>query len=89
MRIDKKEQENKFIDNKRSMMAPLSQSIDKVSEINNQISRVDEKERENKFIDNLRSVMVLLSPSIDKVSEIDKKYYKLMKKNQKINLWIT
>ena len=30
--IDKKEPENKFIDNMRSMMASLSQSIDKVSE---------------------------------------------------------
>ena len=31
--IDKEEPENKFIDNRRSMMASLSQSIDKVSEI--------------------------------------------------------
>ena len=33
MQIDKKERENKFIDNMRSMMDSLSQSIDKVSEI--------------------------------------------------------
>ena len=32
-RMDKKEPKNKFIDNMRSMMASLSQSIDKVSEI--------------------------------------------------------
>ena len=31
--INKKESENKFIDNMRSMIAPLSQSIDKVAEI--------------------------------------------------------
>ena len=33
MQIDKKEQENKFIDNIRSMMSSLSLSIDKTSEI--------------------------------------------------------
>ena len=33
MQIGKKEPENKFIDNMRSMMASLSQSIDKVIEI--------------------------------------------------------
>ena len=32
-RMDKKEPKNKFIDNMRSMMASLSQSIDKVLEI--------------------------------------------------------
>ena len=31
--IDKREPENKFIDNMRSIMASLSQFIDKVSEI--------------------------------------------------------
>ena len=33
MQIDKKEQENKFIDNIRSMITSLSLSIDKTSEI--------------------------------------------------------
>ena len=33
VQIDKKEPKNKFIDNKRSMTDSLSQSIDKVSEI--------------------------------------------------------
>ena len=33
MQIDKKEQENKFIDNLRSMMTSLSWPIDKISEI--------------------------------------------------------
>ena len=71
--IDKKEPENKFIDNMRSMMVSLSQSIDKVSEIDKKISQIDKKEPENKFIDNVRSMMASLSQSIDKVSEIDKK----------------
>ena len=38
MRIDKKEPENNFIDNMRSMMASLSQPMDKVSEIDRKIS---------------------------------------------------
>ena len=41
MRIDKKESENKFIDNMRSMTDSLSQSIDKVSEIDNKISQAE------------------------------------------------
>ena len=71
--IDKKEPENKFIDDMRSMIASLSQSIDKVSEIDKRISQTDKKEPENKFIDNMRSMMASLSQSIDKVSEIDRK----------------
>ena len=47
----------------RSMIASLSQSIDKVSEINKKISRID----------NMRSMISSLSQSFDKVSEIDKK----------------
>ena len=61
--IDKKEPENKFTDIMRSMIASLSQSIDKVSEINKKISRID----------NMRSMISSISQSIDKVSEIDKK----------------
>ena len=38
MDIDIKEQENKFIDNMRSMTDLLSKSIDKVSEIDKKIS---------------------------------------------------
>ena len=37
--IDKKEQENKFTDNMRSMTASLIQSIDKVSETDKKISQ--------------------------------------------------
>ena len=71
--IDKKEQENKFIDNMRSMMTSLSLSIDKISEIDQKIMQIDKKEPENKSIDNMRSMMASLSQSIDKVSEIDRK----------------
>ena len=56
----------------RSMIASLSQSIDKVSEIHKKISRIDKKEPEKKFIDSMKSAMASLSQSIDKVSEIDK-----------------
>ena len=72
-RIDKKEPENKFIDNMRSMKDLLSQCTDKVSEIDREIARIDKKEQENKFIDFMRSMMASLSQLIDKVSEIDKK----------------
>ena len=57
----------------RSMMASLSQSIDKVSEIDKEITRIDKKEPENKFVDKMRSMRDSLSQSIDVVSEIDKK----------------
>ena len=42
---DKKEPDNKFIDNMRSMMTWLSLSIDKISEINNKVSQIDKKEK--------------------------------------------
>ena len=71
--IDKKESENKFIDNMRSMMTLLSLSIDKISEIDKKIAQIDKKEPGNKVIDNMRSMMDSLSQSIDKVSEIDRK----------------
>ena len=71
--IDKKESENKFIDNMRSMMTSLSLSIDKISEIDKKIAQIDKKEPGNKVIDNMRSMMDSLSQSIDKVSEIDRK----------------
>ena len=38
MQIDKKETANKFTDNMRSMLTSLSQSIDKVSEIDRKIT---------------------------------------------------
>ena len=40
MQIDKKETENKFIDNMRSMLTSLSESIEKVSEIDRKITYV-------------------------------------------------
>ena len=54
-------------------MASLSQSIDKISEIDKKIMRIDEKEPENKFINNIRSMTVSLLQSIDEVSKTDKK----------------
>ena len=57
----------------RSMIASLSQSTDKVSDIDKKISQIDKKEQENKFIDNMKSMRDSLSQSIDKISETDKK----------------
>ena len=74
--IDNKEPENKFVYTMRSMMASLSQSINKISEIDRKISQTDKKVQKNKFTDNMRSMMVHYQ-SIDKVSEIDKKISKL------------
>ena len=76
----KKEPENKFLDNMRSMMASLSQSINKISEIDREISQIDKKEPENKFTDNMGSMMASLSQSINKVSEIDIKISQIDKK---------
>ena len=41
--INNKKPENKFIDNMRSMMASLSQSIVKLSEIDRKIKQIDKK----------------------------------------------
>ena len=71
--IDKKEPDNKFINNMRYMIDSLSQSINKISQIDNKISQIDKKETKNKFTDNMRSMITSLSKSIDKVSEIDRK----------------
>ena len=64
----------------RSMIDSLSQSIDKVSEIDREISQINEKEPKNKFIDNMRSMMASLSLYIGKVSEIDNKISQIDKK---------
>ena len=53
----------------RSKMTSLSQSINKMSQI-------DKKEVINKFIDNMRFKMTSLSQSINKISQIDKKEVK-------------
>ena len=71
--IGNKKPENKFADNMRSMICSLSQSINKISEIDNTISQIDKKEPDKKFIDNMRSMINSLSLSIDEVSEIDNK----------------
>ena len=41
--INKKESDNKFIDNMRSTMASLSQSVDKVSDIDKKVSQIDNR----------------------------------------------
>ena len=64
---------NKFIDNMRSMVFSLTQSINKTSEIDRKISQIDKKEADNTFTDSMRSMMSSLSQSIDRVSEIDRK----------------
>ena len=64
----------------RSMTDSLSQSIDKVSEIDREISQIDQKEPKHKFIDNMRSMMTSLSQSINKISEIDRKILQIDKK---------
>ena len=66
MQVDKKEQENKFIDNMRSIMTSLLQNINEISEIDRKISQIDKKELDNKFIDSMRSMMTSLSLFIDK-----------------------
>ena len=67
MQTDKKEPKNRFIDKMRSTLTLLSQSINKISQIDRKISQINKKEPKNKFIDN----MTLLSQSVDKVSETD------------------
>ena len=86
MGIDNKEPKNKFTDNMRSMMASISQSMDKVSEIDQKIMRIDKKEPENKFVDNMRSMMASLSQSINKNQRLIERYHKSIKKNLIINL---
>ena len=52
----------------RSMVSSLSQSLDKIPKIDNDISKID-----NKFAGNMRSTVSSLSQSIDKVSKINNK----------------
>ena len=61
----------------RSMVSSLSQSLDKISKIDNDILKID-----NKSTGNMRSTVSLLSQSINKVSEINNKisYNELIKK---------
>ena len=86
--IDNKEPENKFVYTMRSMMASLSQSINKISEIDRKISQIDKKVQKNKFTDNMRSMMVHYQCKLIKYQRLTEKYDKLIKKNKKINLQI-
>ena len=63
------------------MMDSLWQPINKISQIDRQVSQSSKKQQENKFIDNIKSMMTSLSQPINKISEIDKKYHKSTKKN--------
>ena len=72
----KKESGNKFADTMRFMTDSLSQSINKISQIDKEMHQTDE----NKFIDNLRSMMASVSQSINKISEIDRKISQIDKK---------
>ena len=72
--IHNKKPENKFVDTVRSMTDSLSQSINKISEIDREILQ------KNKFVDNMRSMMTSLSQSINKISEIDRKISQIDKK---------
>ena len=71
--MDKKEPDNNFIDNMRSMISLLSLSINKISEIYKKITYIDRKETENNFADSMRSMTASLIQSINKVLEIDRK----------------
>ena len=75
--IDKKEPDNTFTDSVRSMINSLSQSINIISKIDNDISRID-----NKFTGNMSPMISSLSQSADKISEINNKisYDELIKK---------
>ena len=65
-KIDKKISQNKFIDNMRSMIFSLRQSIDKVSEIDRKISQIDKKEPDDTFTGSMRSMIDSLLQSINK-----------------------
>ena len=62
--INRKEPKNNFTDSMRSMIDSLSESIDKVSEIDQKISEIDKKEPKNNFTDSMRSMIDSLSQSI-------------------------
>ena len=70
--INNKVSQNKFIDNMRSMVFSLTQSINKILEIDKKISQIDKKEADNIFTDNMRSMISPLLQFIDRVSEINK-----------------
>ena len=58
----------------------LSQSLNKISQINRKMSQSAKKELENKIIDNMRPMMTSLSQCINKISETDRKILQIDKK---------
>ena len=83
MHVDKKEQENKIIDNMRSMMASLSQSIKKSIKKYHKLIIKNQKINSQTTWDlwqiHYHSLLI-------KYQRFIIKYHKLMKKNKKINL---
>ena len=54
-----------------SMIFSLTQSIDKVLEIDRKLSQIDKKEPDKTFTDSMRPMIDSLSQSNNKISEID------------------
>ena len=63
------------------MIFSLTQSVDKVSEIDRKISQIDKDEPDNTFTDSMKSTINSLSQSINKVSEIDNDISKIDNKS--------
>ena len=64
----------------RSMIFSLTQSIDKVSEIDRKISQINKKEPDNTFTDSMRSMKDSLLQSINKILNIDNDISQIDKK---------
>ena len=67
----------------RSMIFSLTQSINKISDIDRKILQIDKKELDNKFIGNMRYMIDSLSQSINNISEIDNEISQIDKKETK------
>ena len=57
----------------RSLISSLSQSINKILQIDRKITQIDKNEPKNMFTDSMRSMTTSLLQSIDEASEIDNK----------------
>ena len=54
------------------MIDLLTQSINKISQIDQKIAQIDKKEPEKKFVDSMRSMIDSLTQSINKIAQIGK-----------------
>ena len=61
------------INNKDTMMTSLTQSFNKVLQIDQKIAQIDKQEPKNKFVDNMRSMITSLTQSINKIAQTDNK----------------